>query len=482
MTSCMRIVWIIGGVSLFTLISAWSSPIRHQRLRSSLVFRKALRCTNGATVASNEWEEEARNTAATLLQSVFSPENATKVERAVKVALRSIDDGKLRQRVSQLVLGTSIMRKRHEYVYNKTLNPSKIVTKIRCMVDLHANYLNANDNDDDIITWPVDPAERIAVQYSMPDFLVQAWVEEYGVEETEALCTLSNKPGPITLRRNAIRCDSDDKLIQRLASEEGVELSPPSFAVPGCLRVTSGRPRSIWAMEAWRDGCFEVQDVGSQLIVAATDLAANDTTVVDYCAGNGGKTLTMLSQLHHLNSSSATVCAHDVEKMRLAQLRGSLSRAGVVNSTVRLFTTSQADEDLQDEMADAVLVDAPCSSCGVLRRRPSHRWELTQEALEKELPQLQLEILKNASRIVKPGGRLVYATCSVCRCENEGVAAQWEGDESIASSSWEPWPFPEDTWPIPPQSSSQPPHYCKVLPHKHDSDGFFIARWKRSKE
>jgi 16S rRNA (cytosine967-C5)-methyltransferase len=334
--------------------------------------------------------------------------------------------------------------------------------KIRSMVELHVAHLD--DDTDQNILWPTDPVERIVIQYSMPDFLVRSWVEEYGVDETQELCRISNEPGPITLRRNAILCSSDELLAERLGQEEGVELSR---VVEGCLRITSLRPKSIWAMSAWKDGWFEVQDLGSQYIVAATEVDANDDVVIDYCAGNGGKTLAILSQLHS-QGSSATVWAHDIVDMRLAQLRGSLARAGVLNSTVQLFTTSNADH-LSKDMADVVLVDAPCSSCGVLRRRPSHRWELSQYELEDTFPNLQLEILNNASRLVKEGGRLVYATCSICQWENENVAAKWETE---AGDSWEPWPFDIKT-------CHGESHYCKLLPNKHDSDGFFIARWKR---
>ena len=412
-----KVLWIANG-SLFTFISAWNVPLRS---KSSLVKT----ATKSRAANDNECEEDARDIATNILQSALVPGNATKAERALKVALRSISDGQLRQRVSQLVLGTSVMRQRHEYIYNETMDSdsTEFKSKIRCMVDLHADYLNDNNGSEEhTLPWPTDPMERIALQYSMPRFLVQSWLDEHGMEGTESLCKISNKPGPITLRRNEIRCSSDEDLISRFDTEEGVELSPPTFAVSGCLRIVSKQPRSIWAISAWKEGWFEVQDVGSQFIVASTELDDDDKVVIDYCAGNGGKSLAMISQLHQINSS-ATVLSHDVDELRLAQLRGSLSRAGVLNTSIQLLTTSCAEKDLYDEMADVVLVDAPCSSSGVLRRRPSQRWELTQEALESELPRLQLEILRNASRLVKPGGRLVYATCSICRCENDNVAA-----------------------------------------------------------
>lgn len=475
----LKVLWI-HGVSVLTLISAWNVPtLCRRRLTHRQAAFPTLLHHASATSSHNEFEESARSIATNVLQSVLVRENGTQVERALKVALRVMNDGKMRKRVSQLVLGTTVMQKRHEYVYNVTRHLD--LEKIRYMVNLHAEYLNSTCEDRrNFVTWPSDTVERIAVQYSMPTFLVKSWVDEYGEVETEMLCTISNRPGPIRLRRNAIRCSSDTELILRLEADEGVTLSPLYInTVSDCLEIISNRPKSIWAMSAWKDGWFEVQDAGSQLIIAATQLHANDKVVVDYCAGNGGKTLAIISKLYELNNN-ATVWAHDVKEMRLAQLRGSLSRVGVPSNktSIQVLTTSCAESDFYDEMADLVLVDAPCSSSGVLRRRPSHRWELTQETMEHDLPRLQLEILKNASLLVKPGGRLIYATCSLCHCENEHVAASWERNESFAAL-WEPWVFHcSETWPIE-SEPHLPGHYCKLVPHRHNTDGFFIARWKR---
>jgi 16S rRNA (cytosine967-C5)-methyltransferase len=145
-------------------------------------------------------------------------------------------------------------------------------------------------------------------------------------------------------------------------------------------------------MPAWKDGWFEVQDAGSQFIVASTEIVPGET-VVDYCAGNGGKTLAMLSHIAASCSSqdmdmdntirsqhpTTVLWAHDIVRQRLAQLEGSLARVGV-HPSIDLRVTDQKDE-LEHGMADVVLVDAPCSSCGALRRRPSHRWTLQSDEL-----------------------------------------------------------------------------------------------------
>jgi 16S rRNA (cytosine967-C5)-methyltransferase len=298
---------------------------------------------------------------------------------------------------------------------------------------------------------------------------------------------------------------------------------------------------SIWSMPTWNDGWFEVQDAGSQMIVEAAEVQAGDV-IVDYCAGNGGKTLALASQLYlqqqqqqqqqqeiskadNSNDSNKSGCviAHDIVEERLRQLKGSLERAGLssktsttttpndITPTTRrplVKTTLLLEEDenarvvLCQEMANVVLVDAPCSSVGVLRRRPSQRFQLTHHDIFYHFPSLQLSILQEASQLVKRGeeggGRLIYATCSICPSENEQVVDQFERQIVDFDQKWQRWNFPEneenhlndqfDTNTLEDsnrtiydsrRSRHRRPHCRTVLPTAHGSDGFFMARWKR---
>ena len=258
----------------------------------------------------------------------------------------------------------------------------------------------------------------------------------------------------------------------------------------GCLRLPSSpRKQSIWSMPSWQDGWFEVQDVGSQVIVQATEACAGET-VVDYCAGNGGKSLALISQMLLASKNSANVrpsriYSHDISNEWIRQLRGSLPRAGLSSpmsgkgednqTSIQIITTTNAQMDIEGGIADVVLVDAPCSSSGVLRRRPSQRWNITQDTAQFELPKLQLEILRNASKLVKSsGGRLVYATCSIFKRENENIVKAIERE---MGDSWTAWDFSAQQWP---HQEGVKPHCRRLLPHVHDSDGFFIARWTRN--
>jgi 16S rRNA (cytosine967-C5)-methyltransferase len=309
----------------------------------------------------------------------------------------------------------------------------------------------------------------------------------------------------------------------------------------GCLRLPSApHKRSIWSMGAWKDGWFEVQDMGSQIIVQATEAIWGET-IVDYCAGNGGKTLALASKMHDhkfqkrnqdickniaisatanfssnddfgdSGSNHSIIFAHDISDERIRQLQGSFQRAGIASSSkrndgndqcdghhyhqqnIKIVTTANAKEDLFEQMADVVLVDAPCSSSGVLRRRPSQRWDIDPTEVHHALPALQLEILQNASKLVKPGGRLVYATCSILKWENENVVKEFEQQQQVSDDPndgdlWIRWNFHDDNNECHSSSklseqamdnSISLPHCKYLLPHCHNSDGFFIARWKK---
>ena len=201
-------------------------------------------------------------------------------------------------------------------------------------------------------------------------------------------------------------------------------------------------------------------------------------TVLDYCAGNGGKTFAIASRIlepkgieaeNNIKSTRSRIVAHDISVDRLKRLSGSLGRVGILPEDISTTMGSDPLFSLSDGGADVVLVDAPCSSSGTLRRSPSHRFELT-SSIVKDFPKLQLDILNQAAKLTKVGGRLVYSTCSILELENEGVVDAFES--SSISGKWKRWSFQE-------REKDDPRPHCRVLlPSLHnDSDGFFIARW-----
>jgi 16S rRNA (cytosine967-C5)-methyltransferase len=244
-------------------------------------------------------------------------------------------------------------------------------------------------------------------------------------------------------------------LAARLAAE-GVATRPGRLA-PSCLVVTSARP-NVYGLAAHRAGLLEVQDEGSQLLGAAMGARPGEA-VLDACAGAGGKTLLLAADV----GVGGRVHAADPDSERLARLRVRAARAGA--AAVVAIHGATAPEGL---VVDRALVDAPCSELGALRRGPDLRWRIDPVSFER-LPALQLAIVERALHHVRPGGTLVYATCTFRREENEEVALAVERAH------------PELARVAPPVPAALvgADRFLRALPHLHGTDGFFAAAWAR---
>jgi len=276
------------------------------------------------------------------------------------------------------------------------------------------------------------PPLRLADRWSLPDWLEAHLLSELGNGAADFCATVA-VPGPVCLRANRLLC-TRDTLALRLA-DEGIATAMASRA-PDALRVTTPRP-NLFGARAWREGLFEPQDEGSQLLGLLVG-AQSGETVLDLCAGAGGKSLLLAAQ-------GARVLAYDVDRERLERLRARAARARAA-SHIEILDRPRA--------ADRVLVDAPCSELGVLRRGPDARWRIDPGMLAS-LPRLQRELLEVAAPLARK--RLVYATCTVNRAENEEVAAAFEHahPDFLRASTF------------------------RTLPHLDGTDGFFGAVWER---
>jgi 16S rRNA (cytosine967-C5)-methyltransferase len=249
--------------------------------------------------------------------------------------------------------------------------------------------------------------EYICAYHSHPRWIVEKWLTELGsVKEVEALCSANNMEPPLTIRVNTLK--SDIGSLQKALDEEcysssRTELSPFGLIV--------NKKEDIFKTRAFQERLFEVQDEGSQLVTLLTGVKGKPgELVIDACAGNGGKSLF----LSGLMKNRGTIIASDLSAVKLSNLRRRAGKAGAFN----IKTADREALNGYNNMADCVFIDAPCSGMGVFRRNTDSKWRLTQDDV-KELAVKQKEILREYSRLVKPGGRLVYVTCTISREENE---------------------------------------------------------------
>ena len=272
------------------------------------------------------------------------------------------------------------------------------------------------------------------------------------VDEGELLALLGR--APLDLRVNRLRGTRD----QALASFECAERSPLS---PLGVRLPEGS--QVAAAPAFRDGLVEVQDEGSQLVALACG-AAPGMAVVDLCAGAGGKTLALAAEME----DRGRILAVDTDRDRLQRIGPRLERAGVTIAEPRLVNPGQELAALGEwkGAADLVLVDAPCSGTGTWRRNPEARWRLTPDRLAR-LVELQARLLDIAGELVKPGGILVYAVCSLLAEEGRAQALALAARRSSLVS---------EALPIPAGRAAGPG--LMLAPGHDGTDGFFVARWK----
>ena len=247
---------------------------------------------------------------------------------------------------------------------------------------------------------PLDGAEA----GNMPEWLWSEFERSLGTGAPAGAAYLSRR-APVFVRVNARRT-SRDGLIEQLEADDIIAIPHP--LAPTAMEITSGA-RKLRNTSAFTDGLFEMQDAASQAVVDALPLR-NGQSVLDYCAGGGGKTLAMAA------SADLDLTAHDAEPRRMRDLPARAARAGVSVRVVETITTG-TDSDL-------VLCDVPCSGSGSWRRAPDGKWALTPERLQ-QLNDIQDDILRTACRLVRPEGALAYVTCSVLRCENQDRVARF---------------------------------------------------------
>ncbi len=284
----------------------------------------------------------------------------------------------------------------------------------------------------------------VAVRESVPQWLYDYGREQIGPTWDEMLTAL-NQPADVFLRVNTLRA-TREALVQKLQAEN-VHIAEVD-GVPTALRLTERK--NLAATQAFKQGLFEVQDAASQMVAPLLRPEPN-TIVIDACAGGGGKTL----HLAALMMNQGRIVAMDVNEAKLTRLLERADRNGV--RIVRIKLVSPETVQRLHGKADRLLLDVPCSGLGVLRRNPDTKWKLSLEEVQR-LQKLQAKILENYSKMVKPGGMMVYATCSVIPAENELQV------QAFLAKHGQDWKLAEE---------------IHLAPQKQGFDGFYGARLER---
>lgn len=310
----------------------------------------------------------------------------------------------------------------------------------------------------DAAQWPE------AIRADLPDWLWHRLAAQQRPDEAMKIAASMLIPAPLDLRVNLARTTREDVLAQFASA--GIPSEPTPYS-PAGVRL-AGKP-PINRHPLFLDGLIEVQDEGSQLLAYLLSPRRGEM-VADFCAGAGGKTLA----LSMLMKGAGRIYAMDVSQRRLRELSPRAARAGISN--VHPLVLSDENDLRARRLSgklDRVLVDAPCSGFGTLRRNPDLKWRHGPEAIE-ELAQKQRRILLAGARLVKPGGRLVYATCSILQEENETVVA----DFLASHPSFKPVSCEEIFRTQRIQLDGGDP--LRLWPHRHGTDGFFAAAFQRA--
>jgi 16S rRNA (cytosine967-C5)-methyltransferase len=282
---------------------------------------------------------------------------------------------------------------------------------------------------------------------SIPDWMDELGVKELGEENWSKEIAAQNQPAKVILRVNTLKTTREN--LRAILMDLDIDTDPLQNQ-PDAL-VLKERA-NVFITDAFKDGFFEVQDANSQLVAAFLDVKPG-MRVVDTCAGAGGKALHIAS----LMENKGQLIAMDLYESKLKQLKLRAKRNGAFNIEYKIIDSTKIIKKLQ-EKADRVLIDAPCSGLGVLKRNPDAKWKLQPEFIDN-IKKVQAEILESYSRIVKPGGKLVYATCSILPSEN-----QEQVEKFLTTENGKKFTFIKDQ---------------KILASESGFDGFYMALLER---
>ncbi len=313
----------------------------------------------------------------------------------------------------------------------------------------------------------VPPKQRFAIEASMPDFLAAKFQAQFGKDAMVAAEAMNHR-ATLTVRANGFKTDRGP--LKKALEAEGVHVKETLLSPLGLTLETRV---NVYSLATFKDGLFEVQDEGSQLLGMLVD--GPPRRVIDACAGAGGKTLQVAVQM----KNRGDLFALDVDERRLEDLKQRARRAGVHNCRVHGIPPEGPEADAAvaqwKDSAERVLVDAPCSGSGTYRRKPDARYKLDAEMLADHVRR-QKVLIERFSTMVKPGGRLIYGTCSIFRDENEDVVEDFlKRHPEFSVQPVEKWLGQELAAKVSQNG------FLRLFPHLHDTDGFFGAVLERKR-
>ena len=310
-----------------------------------------------------------------------------------------------------------------------------------------------------------DPVQAIAIRESHPRWLVERWVQRLGVEETKRLCRANNQVPPMRVRANTLKVNRQE-LLDSLRDHVR-EIAPTRFAPDG-LAIT-GLRRTVTDIPSFQEGWFQVQDEAAQLIAYLLNPKPGET-VLDACAGLGGKT----GHIAQLMKDSGQIKAVENQSWKLSRLETSLARLGINMVSTWRHDLSAAVSLSLSGVFDRILLDAPCTGLGVLRRNPDAKWKKSETDLTRLRAQ-QLRFLGHLAPLLKRGGHLVYCVCSLEPEEGESVVEDFLKNQARFVIDQQPVGLPGVDERLMDSSG-----FFRSLPHEHDMDGFFAVRLKRT--
>jgi len=304
----------------------------------------------------------------------------------------------------------------------------------------------------------INPAYGISITHSHPEWMVKRWIDNWGIKDTISICEYNNKIPKLVIRINTLKI-SIEAFIDFLKEKE------ISFCcdeiIKDCLIIDHKGP--ITEIAGFNEGYWIVQGESSSLVSIVFDPKEGEK-ILDICAAPGGKT----AHIAALTNNKSEIIAIDINSSRLERIKENCSRLGI-----KSVTTQVADAAIysSNSQFDRILIDAPCSNTGVLIKRVDARWRRSPEDI-KNLSDIQLRILNNSAKLLKPGGIMVYSTCSIEKEENQEVIEKFlESNKNFV---------PDKIAPYLPWHIDQDKGYFQILQSRQDIDGFFIARLKKA--